>query len=99
MPGLATAEELQRLRSLQGAARDQLFLQLMVRHHQGGLPMAEFAAYNAATPAVRMLAAQMVVEQTQEMATMALLARQADRAMGASPAPTSRTDSSRSPSG
>ena len=99
MPGLATAEELQRLRDLQGEARDQLFLQLMVRHHQGGLPMAEFAAYNATAPAVRMLAAQMVVEQTQEMATMALLAQQAGRAMGASPVPTSRTGSSRSPGG
>ncbi len=75
MPGLATVEELQRLRTLRGEERDLLFLQLMVRHHQGGLPMAQFAAYNAQTPAVRTLAAQMVVEQTQEMATMALMAR------------------------
>ncbi len=80
MPGLATAEELQRLRTLQGDERDRLFLQLMVKHHQGGLPMAQFAVDNARTPAVRLLAAQMVVEQTREMATMALMARRASPA-------------------
>lgn len=75
MPGLATVEELQRLRTLRGEERDRLFLQLMQKHHQGGLPMAQFAAYNARTPAVRTMAAQMVVEQTQELAAMAVLAR------------------------
>ncbi|MDM4769952.1 DUF305 domain-containing protein [Solimonas sp. SE-A11] len=80
MPGLATAEELQRLHTLQGDERDRLFLQLMVKHHQGGLPMAQFAVDNARAPAVRLLAAQMVVEQTREMATMALMARRASPA-------------------
>lgn len=75
MPGLATQDELTRLRSLKGGERDLWFLQLMIRHHQGGLPMARFAAQNAETPAVRMLAAQIVAEQTQEAATMLLLAQ------------------------
>lgn len=75
MPGLATVEELQRLRALRGEARDRLFLQLMLKHHQGGLPMAQFAAHNARTAAVRTMAAQMMVEQTQELATMAMLVR------------------------
>ena len=76
MPGLATVEELQRLRALRGEARDRLFLQLMLKHHQGGLPMAQFAAHNARTAAVRTMAAQMVAEQTQELATMTMLVRE-----------------------
>lgn len=74
MPGLATQEEINRLRALRGDERDRLFLQLMVRHHQGGIPMLRFAADNAQTAAVRMLAAQMETEQTRELAMMALLA-------------------------
>lgn len=75
MPGLATSEELNRLRSLDGEARDRLFLELMLRHHQGALPMAHFAARNAETQVVRTLAAQIEVQQAQEMGVMALLLR------------------------
>lgn len=75
MPGLATSEELNQLRSLDGDERDRLFLQLMTRHHQGALPMAHFAALNAETPAVRALAAQIEVQQMEELGAMALLAR------------------------
>jgi uncharacterized protein (DUF305 family) len=75
MPGLATSEELNRLRALDGDARDQLFLQLMIRHHQGALPMAHYAALNAETTVVRTLAAQIEVEQLQETAAMAAMQR------------------------
>jgi uncharacterized protein (DUF305 family) len=74
MPGLATRDELARLRDLRGDERDRLFLQLMVRHHQGGLPMLRFAADHAQVAAVRALAARMTAEQTRELAAMALLA-------------------------
>ncbi|WP_051362348.1 DUF305 domain-containing protein [Solimonas soli] len=72
MPGLATQEELERLRRLDGPVRDRLFLGLMIRHHEGGLPMARFAARNAGSDAVRALGAEIVAQQTQELATMAL---------------------------
>ena len=75
MPGLATSEELNRLRGLDGEARDRLFLELMLRHHQGALPMAHFAARNAETQVVRTLAAQIEVQQAQEVGAMALLLR------------------------
>lgn len=75
MPGLATPEELNALRSSSGPARDSLFLQLMLRHHQGGLPMARFAVGNVRAPAVRSLAAEIVFEQSEELASMALLLR------------------------
>jgi uncharacterized protein (DUF305 family) len=76
MPGLASSEELNRLRGLDGDERDRLFLQLMIRHHQAALPMAHFAALNADLQVVRTLAAQIEVQQTEELGAMALLARQ-----------------------
>lgn len=75
MPGLASNDELQQLRDLDGDARDRLFLELMIRHHQGGLPMAHFAALNARMPTVRTLAAEIEVQQMQELAAMTLLRR------------------------
>jgi len=44
MPGMATPAEITKLRSLSGRELDVCFLQLMLRHHQGGLPMALYAA-------------------------------------------------------
>jgi uncharacterized protein (DUF305 family) len=39
MPGMASADELARLRAASGAAFDRLFLELMIRHHEGALVM------------------------------------------------------------
>ncbi len=69
MPGLATAEQIQHLRTLRGLERDVKFLELMVAHHEGGLPMARFAAREAHLPAVRFLARQMLLEQAKEVQT------------------------------
>lgn len=70
MPGMATEEELTELRSLTGTAFDVEFLRLMIRHHQGGLAMAEYAAENADVPAVRALARTMAETQSAEVGTM-----------------------------
>lgn len=67
MAGLATNAELEQLRQLDGPARDALFVKLMLAHHQGGLPMARFAADEAAHPAVRELATRVVLEQSKEL--------------------------------
>lgn len=40
MHGMATDDELQRLREAQGAEAEVRFLQLMIRHHEGGVIMA-----------------------------------------------------------
>jgi uncharacterized protein (DUF305 family) len=40
MPGMASADELDRLRRATGKDAEVLFLQLMIRHHEGGLLMA-----------------------------------------------------------
>lgn len=70
MPGLATSDELQALTQAEGETRDRIFLELMQRHHEGGLPMLDFATEQAQLPAVRQLAERMLVEQLREVARM-----------------------------
>ncbi|GEL24372.1 hypothetical protein PSU4_33260 [Pseudonocardia sulfidoxydans NBRC 16205] len=73
MPGMATADELRRLRASTGTEMDVLFLQLMLRHHQGGVGMLEYGARYAQIPEVRNLAAQMLSSQTSESQYMTQL--------------------------
>lgn len=70
MPGMATPAEMNRLESLHGNALDVLFLQLMIRHHQGGVPMAQYAEQHAGEPYVRLLAGQIVSAQNAEIIQM-----------------------------
>jgi uncharacterized protein (DUF305 family) len=70
MPGMATEEELAELRSLTGTDFDVEFLRLMIRHHQGGLEMAQYAAEHAELPPVARLARTIAETQTAETRTM-----------------------------
>jgi uncharacterized protein (DUF305 family) len=83
MPGMASPADLDRLRAASGAQFDTLFLQLMLRHHQGGAPMARYAAQHGEMAQVRNLAEKMVVSQGAESAYMAELIAQ----RGAQPLP------------
>lgn len=85
MPGMASQEEMTALRQSTGPAMDTLFLQLMLRHHQGGVPMLDYAAEHADTTEVRVLAAQM--SKTQEGESQLMTSMLAAR--GASPLPLS----------
>jgi uncharacterized protein (DUF305 family) len=73
MPGMATDQELDQLRSLSGTAFDVQFLRLMIRHHQGGLKMAEYATAHAQETPVRTLATSIAQTQTAEVHTMSQL--------------------------
>ena len=84
MPGMASQEEMTMLRSLSGKELDVYFLQLMLRHHQGGLPMARFAAEHASQSAVRGLAKHMDAGQQGEIKTMTMML--AERGAGPMPA-------------
>ena len=86
MPGMASPADLQQLQTSSGAPFDVLFLQLMLRHHQGGTPMARYAAQHAETPQVRNLADKMVVSQGAESDYMTQLIAQ----HGAQPLPLPR---------
>ncbi|MGH3568702.1 MAG: DUF305 domain-containing protein [Pseudonocardia sp.] len=66
MPGMASTEELGSLRATTGAELDVRFLQLMLRHHEGGTTMLAYGAQHAAVPQVRNLAAQMASSQAAE---------------------------------
>lgn len=72
MPGMATTDDLNKLRTLQGTELDTYFLQLMLRHHQGGLEMMEYAVdpNHVSEDYVRKLAQQMINVQESESDTM-----------------------------
>lgn len=83
MPGMATTDQINQLRSTSGPASDVLFLQLMIRHHQGGLPMMEYAASHAQSTVVANFAAKMADAQESEISVMTQMLQ----ARGAEPLP------------
>ncbi|MFI0351192.1 DUF305 domain-containing protein [Actinomadura sp. 9N407] len=86
MPGMASLREVEGLGEVKGKDADVRFLQLMIRHHQGGLIMTGAAARTAANPQVRALATRMTAEQHQENAVMAGLLAALDHRPLAPPA-------------
>jgi len=70
MPGMATPDEMTKLQTLTGKALDIDFLQLMIRHHQGGVQMATYAAEHATLMYVRDIAKAMASGQTAEITDM-----------------------------
>jgi uncharacterized protein (DUF305 family) len=82
MPGMATEAELARLGTASGKDLDVLFLTLMIRHHRGGIGMAQEATLRAEEPDVRALAHTMVISQSAEIETMQAILRR----LGAPPA-------------
>ena len=81
MPGLASTDELTRLAGSHGRDAEILFLQLMIRHHRGGMTMAT-AAFNdpRASSATKHMALTMLGEQGDEVGQMSLLLRARDAA-------------------
>ena len=59
MPGMPTKAELAELDESSGLAADDLFTHLMIRHHAGGIGMAEYAAEHGENAGVRNLARTM----------------------------------------
>ncbi|MFP5070722.1 DUF305 domain-containing protein [Pseudonocardia nantongensis] len=73
MPGMATTEDLARLRATPPPQLDTVFLQLMLRHHEGGVSMLEYGRDHADVAEVRNLASQMLTAQTAESQLMTSL--------------------------
>lgn len=80
MSGLATDAEVVELHRLEGRAREHKYLEMMLRHHMGGLPMARFAFDNATHPAVKSLASRIVIDQQREVLGIRLMLAQLDAA-------------------
>ncbi len=67
MPGMASREEMAELTAARGEEFDALFLDLMVRHHEGGVSMAADALAGAGDVTVEQLANDIVSTQTVEI--------------------------------
>jgi uncharacterized protein (DUF305 family) len=68
--GMATRPQVDSLTALPIRDAERMFLRLMIRHHQGGLAMAEAAVASSARPEVRRLATAIVASQRGEIAYM-----------------------------
>jgi uncharacterized protein (DUF305 family) len=68
--GMATRPQMDSLTALPLGDAERLFLRLMIRHHQGGLAMAEEVLGATARPEVRRLATAIVASQRGEIAYM-----------------------------
>jgi len=67
MPGLASDDEITALTAAEGVEAETVFLELMIRHHQGGIHMASAAADTAGEEFVRRLAGGMAESQQAEV--------------------------------
>jgi uncharacterized protein (DUF305 family) len=67
MPGMPTKAELAQLDGSSGTEADDLFTHLMIRHHAGGIAMANYAAEHGEHPGVRALARNMAKVQGTEI--------------------------------
>jgi uncharacterized protein (DUF305 family) len=76
MPGMASTAELDTLASARGRDAEILFLQLMLRHHQGGITMAEAADGLLRSGPVKEIARSMIHGQGQEAGVMGMLLAQ-----------------------
>ncbi|MFB4426394.1 DUF305 domain-containing protein [Streptomyces sp. QL37] len=70
MPGMATDEQIEKLRASKGKAFDRLFLELMITHHQGAVTMATEALADGNNVLVEEMANDVVAQQTVEIDRM-----------------------------
>jgi len=72
MPGMLTPEDMARLEAARGADFDKLFLQYMIRHHEGALVMVKelFSAGGGQPPEVFAFASDMEADQQAEIDRM-----------------------------
>jgi uncharacterized protein (DUF305 family) len=70
MPGMATAKQLKQLKDASGGEVDDRFLALMIRHHAGGVSMAEAALKRAHDGEVLKLAVLIIRAQKSEIGEM-----------------------------
>ncbi|MGW0891052.1 DUF305 domain-containing protein [Saccharopolyspora sp. NPDC002578] len=74
MPGMATPEQLAALEASGGAEFDRLFLRLMTAHHEGAVAMATDVLATGRDERLHEMAQDVLVTQTDEIATMRGLA-------------------------
>ncbi|MFK4104918.1 DUF305 domain-containing protein [Streptomyces sp. NPDC019531] len=70
MPGMATEAQLKKLRAAKGTAFDQLFLTLMITHHEGAITMATDVKGQGNNVRIEEMADDVVAQQTSEIDRM-----------------------------
>ena len=75
MPGMMTAEQMNQLGDAQGSAFDRMFLQMMIKHHEGAVQMAQTEQARGQNPEAIALAETIQDSQTAEIQHMNQLLR------------------------
>lgn len=70
MPGMMSTEEMQNLEGASGAEFDQMFLTMMIKHHEGAIAMAGTEQTEGMNEAAIKLAGEIEEAQTSEIATI-----------------------------
>ncbi|MER6282908.1 DUF305 domain-containing protein [Streptomyces sviceus] len=70
MPGMATGAQLEKLRAAKGKAFDELFLTLMITHHEGAITMATDVKGQGNNVRIEEMADDVVAQQTSEINRM-----------------------------
>jgi uncharacterized protein (DUF305 family) len=75
IPGMASQREINELGGSSGQRLGLLYLELMIRHDEGCLSIARYAAAHAAAPQVRELARQTLANQRRQIIALGTLLR------------------------
>lgn len=70
MPGMATPQQINELSQASGEDADELFLRLMIPHHQAAIPMSRAILDRTERPEVKALAEAIISSQQAEIKTM-----------------------------
>jgi len=70
MGGMMTDQEMEQLSKATGAAFDRMWLQMMVKHHQGAVAMSQTELATGTNPDAKQLAQAIIDSQTKEITTM-----------------------------
>ncbi|MGK2876099.1 MAG: DUF305 domain-containing protein [Nocardioides sp.] len=70
MPGMMTGEQMADLEAASGATFDQMFLTMMIDHHEGAIQMAKTQQAEGEFPEAIAMAEEIEQTQTQEIQTM-----------------------------
>lgn len=70
MAGMASGEEMQQLRNSEGSEFNQLFAELMIEHHKGGIEMAKNFRETGRHSELKEMQGQMVETQQKEIGKM-----------------------------
>ncbi len=73
MDGMMSAEEMDTLGTMNGAGFDTMWMEMMIRHHQGAIAMAQTVKATGSSPDVLALADQVIAAQQAEITEMQAL--------------------------